>query len=171
MVQGDLGLALLKCANYEEAHGGVLAQFTGTARQQQSVVAVGKAASNALVRLSRVSRTVTGKAAVELGTLHEFLALMPCVTKGLRQREKQLLTEDTLTGDLEAKARAIRELESGGAKVFGGEAVKERKGAELRADVARLELSIQVWLGVRVRGCRCVCGLACVCVCVNGAPN
>ncbi len=35
MVQGDLGLALLKMANYEEAHGACLASFTGTARQQQ----------------------------------------------------------------------------------------------------------------------------------------
>ncbi|KAG1665676.1 hypothetical protein FOA52_005466 [Chlamydomonas sp. UWO 241] len=143
MVQGDLGLSFLKAANYEELHGGALALYTGTARQQQALVTVGKAASNAMVRLSRLSRTVTGKAAVELGTLHEFLSLMPCVIKGLRQREKQLLTEDTLQGDLEAKNRAIRELESAGAKVFGGDAAKERKGAELRADVARLDLSIQ----------------------------
>ncbi len=42
LVQGDLGLALFKLGNYEEQHGGVLAQFTGTVRQHQQIVAVTK---------------------------------------------------------------------------------------------------------------------------------
>lgn len=95
-MQGDLGLALFKVASYEEMHGGCLAQFTGTVRQHQQLAACTKAAGNALVRASRVSRTATGKTALELGTLHEFLALMPAIHKGLRQREKQLLTAETL---------------------------------------------------------------------------
>eukprot|EP00955_Chlamydomonas_euryale_P002818 30007-Chlamydomonas_euryale.AAC.1 len=47
-------------------------------------------------------------------------------------------------GDLEAKQRAIRELDAAGAKVFGGDVAKERRIAELRSDVSKLELSIQV---------------------------
>lgn len=142
LVQGDLGLALFKLATYEEAHGACLAQFTGTVRQHQQLQAVGKMAGNALVRASRISRTVTGKTALELGALHELLSLMPSIHKALRQREKQLLTADTLQGDLEARQRSIRELEAAGAKVFGGDQAKQRRVAELQLDMSRLEMSI-----------------------------
>ncbi|GAX73670.1 hypothetical protein CEUSTIGMA_g1121.t1 [Chlamydomonas eustigma] len=145
LVQGDLGLCLLKVAAYEEGHGSVLAQFTGTVRQHHQIVSSVKVASTSLVRLSRLSRTATGRAAIELGTLHEFLALMPAIHKGLRHREKQLLTADTLQGDLEAKQRAMRELEASGTRTLGGSTdnpARERKMDELKADASKLEMSI-----------------------------
>mmetsp|Transcript_24550 Transcript_24550/g.53643 ORF Transcript_24550/g.53643 Transcript_24550/m.53643 type:complete len:672 (+) Transcript_24550:240-2255(+) len=142
-VQGDLGLAMFKVAKAEEVEGAGLAQFTGTVKQHQQIGGDTKRFGTSLVRVSRVSRRATGKSAVELGTLHEFLGFMPAAVKGLSHREKQLLTANTLQADLEAKHRAIRDLEVAGAKVFGGDSAKQRKISELKEDVAKLELSIQ----------------------------
>jgi hypothetical protein len=61
LVDGDLGLALHKLSGYEEAHGSTLAQFTGTVRDHQQIVASEQAASSALVKAARVGRTATGK--------------------------------------------------------------------------------------------------------------
>lgn len=53
--------------------------------------------------------------------------------KGLTAREKQLLTHETLQADMEAKKKAVADLEVAGQKVFGGDAAKLRKvGAVLR---------------------------------------
>lgn len=55
--------------------------------------------------------------------------------KGLRAREKALLTADTLTADLEARNRAISDLEAAGAKVLGGDTAKAKKVRCKRYDI------------------------------------
>lgn len=75
--QGDLGLALFKVAKMEEAEGGALASYTGTLRQSGGLIGDQKRAAAAIVRASKVSGRVTGRVALELGTLHDALAAMP----------------------------------------------------------------------------------------------
>lgn len=142
LVDGDLGLALHKLSGYEEAHGSTLAQYTGTIRQHQSIVASEQSSSSALIKAARVGRTATGKVASELSSLHDYLALMPNVAKGLKHREKQLLTADTLEADLARTNRSISDLEVANAKVLGGDPVRQRKMEELRGEAAKLEQSI-----------------------------
>lgn len=48
------------------------------------------------------------------------------VIKGLVSREHQLNTQQTLTGDLEARKAALAGLEAGSAKVFGGDVARVR---------------------------------------------
>lgn len=67
-----------------------------------------------LMRLSRTALHVTGRTALELSALHEWLALMPAAVKGLGSREHQLLTLQALEGDLEGRRRAVQELEFAG---------------------------------------------------------
>ena len=142
LVDGDLGLALHKLSGYEEAHGSTLAQFTGTVRQHQQIVSAGQASSSALIKAARVGRTATGKAASELAALHDYLALMPNAAKGLKHREKQLLTADTLDSDLVRARRSISDLEAANAKVLGTCPVKQRQIEELKEESVRLEQSI-----------------------------
>lgn len=47
-----------------------------------------------------------------------------------------------LQGDLEARQRAIRELEAAGAKVLGGDQGRQRRVTEIQNEVSRLEMSI-----------------------------
>ncbi|PNW78052.1 hypothetical protein CHLRE_10g462300v5 [Chlamydomonas reinhardtii] len=142
VVAGELGLSLFGLAQAEQAEGAALAQHTGTLKQSGQLMHDSERAGTALVRASRIGRKVTGRCAIELGVLHEYLGLMPAAHKGLRAREKALLTADTLQADLEARRRAIGDLEAAGAKVLGGDAAKAKKVAELSGDVSVLEQSI-----------------------------
>ncbi|KAG2449349.1 hypothetical protein HYH02_005504 [Chlamydomonas schloesseri] len=142
VVAGELGLSLFGLAKAEQAEGVALAQHTGTLKHSGQLMHDTERAGTALVRASRIGRKVTGRCAIELGVLHEYLGLMPAAHKGLRAREKALLTADTLQADLEARRRAISDLEAAGAKVLGGDAAKAKKVAELSGDVAVLEQSI-----------------------------
>lgn len=47
-----------------------------------------------------------------------------------------------MQGDLEARQRAIRELEAAGAKVLGGDQGRQRRVTELQNEGSRLEMSI-----------------------------
>ncbi|GFR52609.1 hypothetical protein Agub_g15124, partial [Astrephomene gubernaculifera] len=141
-VQGELGLALLRAGKAEQAEGGALAQHTCTLKQSGSLMHDLERLGTALVRASRIGRRVTGRCAIELGCLHDYLGLMPAALKGLRARDKALLTADTLQADLGARRRAIAELEAAGARVLGGDAAKAKKIAELSGDVAVLQQSL-----------------------------
>ncbi|EFJ49103.1 hypothetical protein VOLCADRAFT_90391 [Volvox carteri f. nagariensis] len=142
VVNGELGLALLQMRNAEKAEGVALANHTGTLKQSGTLMHDTERVGTALVRSSRIGRKVTGRCAIELGCLHEYLGLMPAALKGLRARDKALLTADTLQSDLEARRKAISELEAAGAKVFGGDAAKAKRVVELSGDVAVLEQSV-----------------------------
>ena len=80
--------------------------------------------------------------ASELSALHDYLALMPKAVKGLKHREKQLLTADTLEAELTRANRSISDLEAANAKVLGGDPVRLRKMEELKGEVVKLEQSI-----------------------------
>lgn len=129
---GDLGLSLFKVAKFEEAEGGALASFTGTMRYSSGLIADQKRTAAALVRVSKMMSKVTGRTALELGTLHDTLATMPAAVRGLMSREHQMLTWHTIAGDLEAKQKALAEADKS----------KIKRVEELRGDVSRLELSI-----------------------------
>jgi len=141
-VQGDTGLSIFKLCKLEEGEGTHLAQSTGTVRQSHSLAVGSRAAAAALVRASRLQRRAVGRAAGELSVLHDHLASLPAAIKGLSTREKQLLTHDTLAADLEVRQRNVQELETAGARVLGGDAVRARKVEELKGDCAKLECSI-----------------------------
>lgn len=143
LVYGDLGLSLFKVFKYEETDGRSLANYTGTNKQSSQIMADCRVSGTTCVRVGRLHRKATAKSAMELMTLHEHLAFMPAVTKGLGSREHQLLTSITLDNDLESKKKQITDLEVAGAKVFGGDQSKLRRVADLRSDVAKLELSVQ----------------------------
>ncbi|KAG2491671.1 hypothetical protein HYH03_010040 [Edaphochlamys debaryana] len=142
VVQGELGLALFGLRKAEQADGVALAEHTGTLKQSGGLMHDTERAGTALVRASRIGRKVTGRCAIDLGILHEYLGLMPAALKGLRAREKAMLTADTLQADLEGRRRAISDLEAAGAKVLGGDAAKAKKVADLSGDVSVLEQSI-----------------------------
>lgn len=129
---GDLGLSLFKVAKFEEAEGGALAAFTGTLRFSSGLIADQKRTAAALVRVSKMLSKVTGRTAQELGTLHDALAAMPAAVRGYMSREHQMLTWHTLAGDLEAKQRALAELDK----------IKVKRVDELQGDISCLELSI-----------------------------
>lgn len=138
-VLGELGLALFKLHKHEEADGSALAAQTGTHRHSARLAADLARSAQALVRLARLSRKVTGRSALELTVLHEHLAFMPAVLRGLNSREHQLLTQHTLEADLETKQRAVRELE---AAAPGSERGKHVRLGALHGDVSALERSI-----------------------------
>ncbi|WIA09894.1 hypothetical protein OEZ85_010108 [Tetradesmus obliquus] len=129
---GDLGLSMFKVAKFEEAEGGALASYTGTLRYSSGLIADQKRTAAALVRVSKIMGKVTGRVAQELGTLHDNLAAVPAAVRGYMSREHQMLTWHTLEGDLEAKQKALAEMDKS----------KVKRVDELRGDVARLELSV-----------------------------
>ncbi|GIL87549.1 hypothetical protein Vretimale_14752 [Volvox reticuliferus] len=142
VVYGELGLVLIQMRNAEKADGVALANHTGTLKQSGGLMHDTERLGTALVRSSRIGRKVTGRCAIELACLHEYLGLMPAALKGLRARDKALLTADTVQSDLEGRRKAIVDLEAAGAKVFGGDTAKAKKVAELNGDVAVLEQSV-----------------------------
>lgn len=87
-VHGDLGLSLFKVAKFEEAEGGALATYTGTFRHSSALINDEKRAAAALVRLSKTLVKVTGRTALELGVLHDQLALMPVRHRWYRMLSK-----------------------------------------------------------------------------------
>ncbi|MEW5313789.1 MAG: hypothetical protein WDW38_005326 [Sanguina aurantia] len=140
--QADLGLSLFKLSKFEEMEGEALSAHTSSSLALAHMCGALRKAGTSAVRASRVARKATGASAVELAALHEFLAFTPAVIKGLTAREKQLLTHETLQADMEAKKKAVADLEVAGQKVFGGDAAKLRKVTDLRNDVAVLEMSL-----------------------------
>ncbi|GLI63759.1 hypothetical protein VaNZ11_006833 [Volvox africanus] len=144
VVYGELGLVLIQMRNAEKADGVALAHHTGTLKQSGSLMHDTDRLGTALIRSSRIGRKVTGRCAIELACLHEYLGLMPAALKGLRARDKALLTADTVQSDLAGRRKAIADLEAAGAKVLGGDAAKAKKVAELNGDVAVLEQSVVV---------------------------
>ncbi|GIL61481.1 hypothetical protein Vafri_15917 [Volvox africanus] len=142
VVYGELGLVLIHMRNSEKAEGVALANHTGTLKQSGSLMHDTDRLGTALIRSSRIGRKVTGRCAIELACLHEYLGLMPAALKGLRARDKALLTADTVQSDLAGRRKAIADLEAAGAKVLGGDAAKAKKVADLNGDVAVLEQSV-----------------------------
>eukprot|EP00879_Flechtneria_rotunda_P009329 GHRR01009767.1.p2 GENE.GHRR01009767.1~~GHRR01009767.1.p2 ORF type:complete len:234 (+),score=100.44 GHRR01009767.1:1672-2373(+) len=129
---GDLGLSLFKVAKLEEAEGGALASYTGTLRYSSGLIADQKRTAAALVRISKMMGKVTGRVALELGTLHDSLAAMPAAVRGYMSREHQMITWHTLEGDLEAKQKALAELDK----------IKVKRVDDLKGEISCLELSI-----------------------------
>lgn len=76
-VYGDLGLALFKLSKAEEVEGLALAHYSGTLRQSGILSRSCRQSGTSSVRVSRVAKKAVGKAACDLGVLHDQLAMMP----------------------------------------------------------------------------------------------
>ncbi|KAK9835396.1 hypothetical protein WJX81_006991 [Elliptochloris bilobata] len=141
-VLGDLGLALIKAAKYEDEEGARSGAYTLSASASKAIAAEAKRVGTASLRLSRTARQATAQATLRLSPLHDHLALSPAICKALRERESALLTVQALEEELEKKRRGVAALEEEGRAVFGGDKGKTRRVAGLNADKAALEAAL-----------------------------
>ncbi|CAL5229150.1 g12424 [Coccomyxa viridis] len=142
-VLGDLGLALIAMAKYEDEEGARTGSYTDSSAASKDISADAKRVGMTSVRLSRLARQATAGFATELTPLHDHLALTRAVAKALREREEALLTVHALENELRQKRRGISSLEESGQQVFGGDKGKTRRVHNLQADVAALEAALE----------------------------
>ncbi|EIE22906.1 hypothetical protein COCSUDRAFT_66447 [Coccomyxa subellipsoidea C-169] len=140
---GDLGLAFIKIAKYEDEEGARTGPYTDSSSASKAISADTRRIGMSSVRLSRLTRQATASFATELSPIHDHLALTPAVGKALREREQALLTLHALEAELRRKRRGIGSLEQEGSQVFGGDKGKTRRVANLQSDVAALEAAIE----------------------------
>ncbi|CAL8464753.1 g4288 [Coccomyxa elongata] len=139
---GDVGLAFIKIAKYEDEEGARTGSYTDSSSASKAISADARRIGMASVRLSRLTRQATASFATELSPIHDHLALTPAVGKALREREQALLTVQALEAELRRKRKGIGSLEQEGSQVFGGDKGKTRRVANLQSDVAALEAAI-----------------------------
>mmetsp|Transcript_30233 Transcript_30233/g.41845 ORF Transcript_30233/g.41845 Transcript_30233/m.41845 type:complete len:619 (+) Transcript_30233:130-1986(+) len=140
-VLGELGMSLIKLANFQEAEGGRLGQYTEEGSilcsAGQHISQIGRVA----VRLARLSRSASSQVVAHLEPLHDYLALNNSVRKALADRTNALLTAQTLESELKAKKERMTKLETHKAKVFGGEKNHQRRVEDLRKEIEACENS------------------------------
>ncbi|GAQ79708.1 Sorting nexins and related PX domain-containing proteins [Klebsormidium nitens] len=127
-VTGELGLAFVKIAKFEEE--------PGTSQQQKVHAVESRRLGHAAIRTSRLCRTATAQTVNQLGQLHEYLGLMAAIHAAMADRNNALVTVQTLTNDLATKKSKIEKLEAQSSKIFGGDTSRTRKIADLNREVA-----------------------------------
>ncbi|GAB4824150.1 hypothetical protein N2152v2_011196 [Parachlorella kessleri] len=138
-VLGDLGLALIKLAKFEDETGMQCGQYSDWGAACKTIAADARRVGMSSVRLSRLSRAATAQVVDSLEPLHDELALAPAVAGALREREAALLTVQCIDEDMAKKKKSVEQLEEQGGRVFGGDKAKTRKVAGLHNDIAALE--------------------------------
>ena len=124
---GDVGLALLKLARFDDDASSRAGPFTAAGAAMARAAGDARRAGAAAVRMSRIARVATGEQARALTPLHATLAIAPAIGKALREREGALLTWQSVDGQLATARRAA---------AAGGEG-----GRRAADDVAALELA------------------------------
>ncbi|GBG67588.1 hypothetical protein CBR_g717 [Chara braunii] len=140
VVMGELGLAFIRLANFEEQHAGGV----GTTEYQKQHATDARCTGGASVRIGRLNKQAISDTMVQLGLLHEYLAMMQAVHTAMADRSNALLTVQTLMSELAAKKARIEKLEAQSSKVFGGDKSRTRKIADLSRDVALTEAARDV---------------------------
>lgn len=138
---GDLGLAFIRLAKYEDEHGGQCGPYSEFSSAAKTIATDSRRVGMAAVRMSRLARSTTAESVGALEPLHLELALAPAVTAALREREAALLTVDSIQEDLDRKRASLAGVEEGQGGT--GDANKARKAATLRNEIASLEAAVE----------------------------
>ncbi|KAL6784266.1 VPS5B [Auxenochlorella protothecoides x Auxenochlorella symbiontica] len=141
-VMGDLGMSLIKLANYEEAEGTRAGPYTDFGADARGIATESRRIGTAAVRCRRLARLAVSHLTEALVPLHDELALAPAAVAALKEREAALLTEHLIQEDREKKQQAAAALEEAGATRFGGNPSKARKFAQLENEIASAEAAI-----------------------------
>jgi len=142
-VLGDIGLSFIKVAKFEDEDGLRCGQYTQSGAASKAIAADSRRIGMAAVRLSRLSRTATVQSAMQLGQLHDYLALLPSIRAAFREREDARVTVAALAEDHEEKKRRVAQLEEQSSKVFGGDKNRTRKISDLQHALSALEAAQQ----------------------------
>eukprot|EP00884_Botryococcus_braunii_P021551 jgi/Botrbrau1/807/Bobra.0352s0004.1 len=143
LVLGDLGLSMMRLSKYEETDGSRCAHYSDTGAACRSMALDFRCIAAAAIRITRVSKSAISLTTEALSPLHDHLALIPAIKKGLKEREDALLTHYSIGQDLEKKKSMIAALQEQEQKTFGGDKNKTRKVASLQNDVAALETALE----------------------------
>ena len=130
---GDLGLALIRLAKYEDEEGDKCGDYTDIGAGAKVVAADARRVGMAAVRTSRLARSATAESVSALEPLHTELALAPAVVDAMREREAALVTVDSIRDDIAKKAAALSAAEE------STDPGKVRKSQTLRNELASLE--------------------------------
>lgn len=140
---GDLGLALIRLAKYEEEEGarGGGGAYTELGAGARAVAADARRVGMAAVRTSRLARSATAESVSALEPLHTELALAPAVAEALAEREAALVTVDSIRDDIAKRSAALAVADAG-------------RAVGLRNEVAALEAAADAAEGEydRVKG-------------------
>jgi hypothetical protein len=133
---GDLGLALVRLANYEDAGADRLGAYSPLGAAAKAAAADARRAGMAAVRHCRAARSATAAALGALAPLHDELAAAPAAAAALREREDAALTA---AGAREGAARRRAALAAVEGAPSGEPAAAARRAAGLRDEILALE--------------------------------
>eukprot|EP00798_Chlamydomonas_sp_ICE-L_P017467 gene17467-23771_t len=126
----------------EEAEGLNMGDYSGTTKDTRMIAIECASTATTLTKVANTIENVNKRIAVELQILSDYVAFMPAVIKGMRHREQQLLTNDTIQADLDAKNRERHDLEAVGTAALRGDMNKIKRLADVHNDRARLEMTL-----------------------------
>jgi len=132
-VTGDLGLALVRLAKYEDEEGSKCGEYTEIGAGAKRIGADARRVGMTAVRTYRLARSATNEAVSALEPLHTELALAPAVVEALKEREAALVTVDTIRDGIARKAEALSIAEQ------STDINQVRKAQTVRNEVASLE--------------------------------
>lgn len=141
---GDLGMSLIKLANYEEQEGGKCGQYTDIGLEARAIATDSRRIGAAAVRYRRLGRVAVGYLTQALAPLHDELALTPAALGALKERESALVTTHLIRDDIEKKRAAAVALEEAGALRFGGSSTKAKRVTQLQNEAAAAEATLTV---------------------------
>ena len=138
-ITGDVGLAFIRLAKYEDEFGGPVGQYSAFTSTTQKMASDSRRIGMASVRMSRLERTATEDALLSLDAVHTQLALAPAVIDALKEREDASITLCSIKDDLERKKKQLEVLD---AAASSSDPVKLKKAEALKNDIAALEAAV-----------------------------
>ncbi|KAK3262372.1 hypothetical protein CYMTET_28769, partial [Cymbomonas tetramitiformis] len=95
-VAGELGMALIKLGNFEDAEGNRRGQYSESGAVLLDVAKEEQRIGRACVRLARLSRSAGAQTVAQLNVLHDQLHMCASVRRAMADRTDALLTVQTL---------------------------------------------------------------------------
>lgn len=139
---GDVGLALIRLAKYEDEVGSTSGAYSDIGFSARALAADARRVGMAAVRVCRLSRATTSESMAALEPLHTELALAPAVVDALKEREAALLTVNSIREDMMKKQAALVMVEGSGEMTLGDPS-KVKKAQALRNEIAALEAAVE----------------------------
>jgi hypothetical protein len=140
-VLGELGMALIKLANYEDNEGVRRGQYSHEGSTLCNTAAYARTVGRAAVRLARLRRAASAQTVQQLAPLHDYLSLNCAIRKALTDRTQALLTARTLEAEVKTKTAKVGKLDDNQRRVFGGDKNAVRRAEELAKDIRACEAS------------------------------
>jgi hypothetical protein len=140
-LNGNLGLALMALAKYEDEQTRPLGSHNALAAPARALAADLRRVGMVSIRYSRCTRPAIAESVISLQSVHDELALAPAVVEALQEREAALLTVQSVNDDIDKRRSALEILENGSS--VPGDATKARKAQTLRNEIAGLEAALE----------------------------